>query len=458
MRILTHGCADSHNEFIGGRQRGLYRFSIDGRQFAYDPNSMMLCYLGDGESAPESMGSEIEPSFSPQRMIAVRQIVLQACYSCPLRCKYCSVAAEAENARMMTFEFAREAISRMFILKQLPKTNQGIGFFGGEPLMNWDLISQIIPWFEEQCRPRVPSFHITTNGVLLTEEKAQWLSQHQVSWIVSLDGPQPIHDALRVYPNGQGSHADVLRALRLIRQYGMAKRTTLRATYAPGNTNLLVRLQYLNGLLCEGYAAGLSIEPAFLSESTCVDRQMQYSMSIDDLSKMEGEYLRCAQWLVEEVRAGRRPQFMHLTRFLQRLYYSMPQATDCGAGAGYMSLDVEGNIYACHRIPITRIGTIQSGGIDEARRAKWIDNRLYARQNCPQCEIRWVCGGGCREESLREYADITRPVPSSCLFHHIFFRVAAWLASELTREEIARWIPRPNNPLLAKTATSPPPA
>jgi uncharacterized protein len=129
---------------------------------------------------------------------------------------------------------------------------------------------------------------------------------------------------------------------------------------------------------------------------------------------------------------------------LERLAGRAHAPSECGAGCGYAAVGPDGTVYACHREGPSRIGHLDSG-IHEAARAAWADNRLYARRGCMECWARWLCGGGCRIDSLERSGDISVPEAASCVFKRTFAEEAVWLISELTEEELGRALmsPRP---------------
>ena len=129
---------------------------------------------------------------------------------------------------------------------------------------------------------------------------------------------------------------------------------------------------------------------------------------------------------------------------LERLLYCLHAPSECGAGCGYMAVDPAGNIYGCHRESKSLIGHLDSG-VDEELRAKWVDNRIYARPVCVACPIKHACGGGCRLDSLERYDDIHRPDEVGCFFKRVMFEEALWVLCELGPQRLQTLIRNPRD-------------
>ena len=127
---------------------------------------------------------------------------------------------------------------------------------------------------------------------------------------------------------------------------------------------------------------------------------------------------------------------------LERILYTQHAASECGAGCGYMAVDPTGNMYGCHRESKSLIGHLDTG-VDEELRAKWKDNRLYARPDCVACPIKYACGGGCRLDSLERHGDIHKPDPTGCFFRRTIFETALWVLCELGPEKLQTIIRNP---------------
>ncbi|MHC4201076.1 MAG: radical SAM protein, partial [Planctomycetota bacterium] len=299
---------------------------------------------GPDEHAPVSSGLERE--FPPPAGSKVRAVVLSVTHGCNLACRYCyvrkhlsaSVRSAGGDGPTMSLETARKALALLE-----PPGPWRVGFFGGEPLLVWDLVREVTELARERADrfgARV-RFSVTTNGTLLDEARARFLAERGFSLIVSLDGPQELHDRERItalpqrsqraqrrkdakevsssvnsVPSvasrcGNGSFEQVQRGLDAAAAAGLGARTTLRATFPLARPALAERLEFLNGLADSGLARAVSVEPAWPAPSDISDIREGVQ-----LGALPGEYLAAARWAVARLEAGKRVRYHHLEKAL----------------------------------------------------------------------------------------------------------------------------------------------
>ncbi len=344
------------------------------------------------------------PFSDPGECGPARFLVLNVTTGCNLRCAYCFARSSAAPATM-NFDLARRAIEALFPASGPIAT--GIGFFGGEPLLIWPLVREVMA-FAAARDPRA-RFSLTTNGTLLTPAIAAELAARRVSVILSLDGSRRRHDELRPLATGEGSFDLALAGLRHLAAAGI--RPTLRGTYAAAGLDLASELEFLNCLCDEGLARHVSIEPAGMGDDCARAGQAVTRQRLRELLPV---YRRAGEWAIARVRAGKRARFHHLNAMLRRLLRRERHASECGAGRGYLTLNSAGEIHACHR-ERSQVGRLTETGIEwSPARADWRDNRLEARQSCSSCGVRYLCGGGCRMDSLCANGDPRQPAGETC--------------------------------------------
>jgi len=395
-----------------------------GEEVHYDVNARRL--LGDRD-APATA----RPNFPRRVPASIGKLVLEATHHCNLQCTYCFVREQYFDERTMTLATAQQAFTEL-----LPRDRDvAVTFFGGEPLLAWHMIREFVPWARGVCqeRGRKVRFHLTTNGTLITAERAAFLARYGFSLIVSLDGPPAVHNASRPTGTPEDSHALTLAGLQRAGKAGLGRRTTLRATYAAAELRaddhwLVERLDYFHGLIRAGLASNVSIEPAWAScaDVACVRAEGDAAY----VEQLEPAYWRAAEWIVRERKRSRPGRLFHFDKYLERVLNRTPQPSECGAGFGAVAVSPGGTICACHRETGTAIGRL-GDGVDEAARAPWLDNRLYARRGCDACWARGLCGGGCRMDSLLHLGDVHEPCPWECAFKRMLIRIALWMDREL---------------------------
>ena len=428
---------------------------LPGHTVAYDVNSMAAVEVDDrlaedlatgtsGVSFPGVVQWPCKPQFPFHDQRECRSLVLEATHACNLACAYCFVRNYyEEQTGMMTMDTARRAIALL-----PPGQPLSVGFFGGEPLLNWKLMQGVVAYVADLAQQRKVnrSFHVTTNAILLDDERIRFLDESGFSMIVSLDGPEDIHNRLRPAKaqdvNSQQATLANVRKLKDTRQ--LKFRTTLRSTYTGLGADLVKRLEYLNVLVEEGCVSHVSVEPCSLNETACLKLPDGHPLALtpQHYEALTKEYHEAAEWYVAQIRAGRNPRYHHFMKPLERLLYTLHAPSECGAGCGYMAVDPSGNIYGCHRESKSIIGHLDTG-IDEELRAKWKDNRLYARPDCVACSMKHVCGGGCRLDSLERHGDIHKPDPVGCFFKRRMFEEALWIMCEIGTEKLQTLIRNP---------------
>jgi len=361
--------------------------------------------------------------------------------------KNCFNEAYDNRSAKMSFDTARRAVTGLLDKGMFAGSGSKrpvIGFFGGEPMANWELVEQIVPFVQGYFSPGPVGFSMTTNGVLIKPKHAEFMTEKGFSFIVSVDGPKHLHDKYRVYGNGSGSFDDTVRGLKTLVEAG-SRKITLRSTFAPGEEHILERVQFLNELCDQGFGSWVSVEPVCLTESHCVkhDYGSISAYTVAAAAATEEQYMEVAQWAIERYKAGKPVRFHNLVKPIERLLYTVHSPNECGAGNGYASVSHDGTIWACHRMNWGRIGHLEGGGISEQDRAIWSDSRLYQREGCISCPIRWACGGGCREASLGQNRDIRKPYKVSCKFMDTWVRIAAYVMAEVGPEKLKTVIPEP---------------
>jgi len=348
----------------------------------------------------------------------------------------------------MPAEIARRGLD-MFA----PPSGINVSFFGGEPLLAWDVIQEAVSYGEHLARQRGSraKFHITTNGTLLNVDKARFVKQHGISLLVSLDGHRQIHDHWRPFRstdyadytdyaerslNGKRESAPsakpaddlpssfdaTMNALHALREAGQ-RPPMARATFATSRPQLLERLVFFDELRRKGIISGVSIEPAVLTEGCARTCETPEDFDFEALGR---EYHEVAEWFLEQLNAGNRPKFFHYEKTLSRLVHKKLAPAECGAGRGYLTIGPQGGIFACHRENHTGIGHLDTG-IDEELRAPWLDNRYYLRRACRVCWARHVCGGGCRQAHLETAGSMYKTNARLCRLKRLMFKECLWI-------------------------------
>jgi uncharacterized protein len=404
---------------------------------------LKLGVLKDGEKDEEVLRN-FSFSLKPNYSMGIAEVPGAICFdmtrACNLQCTYCFAQNDAarDKAKHLTFEDALAGLQAVLpsSVRSGMHRNRMIqfSFFGGEPLMRWDTLVKIVEHIKAWL-PCKKQFHVTTNATLITPEIAKYLSANNFTSIISIDGTEVGHNECRIYGSGKGSYADVRKGMECMREHAanVLSRTTLRSTFTPVSIqteSLAERIIHVNDLIAEGYGSYASVEPAFLGEATCADRSLvdSHTTNYQEFREMwHKQYDDAADAWLERVREDKPAYFHHYLGYGRKLVNSYAGCSECGAGKGYFTIAPGGELYACHHEGGTRVGNAHAGGIDRSLTAAWEDNRYYARIKCPECPLRNLCGGGCREYSVSEGLGVSHPVRNECELKWILIKNISWL-------------------------------
>ena len=339
-----------------------------------------------------------------------RSLVLNVANDCNLGCTYCFASQGDYGAprRFMSQETARESVD--FLLQ-----NSGdhptvtLVFFGGEPLMNFRLISDTVAYATragELVGKRV-DFSMTTNATYLTPEIIHFLRDHRVGVAVSIDGPKKFHDLRRTYKNGMGSY-DMIepRIMNLLREH-KTRPVAARVTLTHGVTAVGEIFDHLTEM---GFD-----EVGFAPVTSSDDDD--YALTPEEFWQVLEEFGKLTANYVDGVSSTKRPRFSNLTNLLADLHQGVIKAYPCGAGLGLLGVGSTGKLYLCHRFLESdehQVGTLATG-VDRARQAEFMAaTHLSAKPPCQICWVRNICSGGCHHEGYKRYGTLGHATIHRC--------------------------------------------
>lgn len=361
-------------------------------------------------------------------MIDSFKLTLCLTQDCPLRCRYCY--AGEKHRSVMSRETAEKAID--MALQEAKQTEQSLdlGFFGGEPLLEWEQLQQSDAYLRARSAelPAPPRFTLTTNGLLLTEEKAKWLAERRYLLILSVDGHAAMHNLNRVSPEGKGSHAEAERALRIIRTTpGLMSQVVCVVT--PNNVHLLREgVQWLaeqyNGMICLNFD--------YWSE-----------WNEEHLRTAAEQYSQCAELMTRSFREGR-PIFLDV--FMGKLSALLKggyQACQfCRMGEKEICVSVDGTLFPCSRlVGDTHKQELQLGhvstGLDRAKQTLLAAKVRNTPAECLDCELRPHCIHWCGCSNYAGTGDAATPSPAACYLEKHLIEAANTMLRPLRREDNA---------------------
>ena len=343
----------------------------------------------DPETDAAPVDSGLRPVSSPD---AHDFLILSLTNQCNLSCRYCFAEISKKHSTM-TFETAKKAIDTMIEQGKRDKA-YSIFFFGGEPLMKKKLVEQIADYaFEEIVHKKKGkvNYLLNTNATLIDDEIIQLFRKYNFVVTVSLDGPRSYHDANRIYASGKGSFEKVVENALLLKS--SAIKTNIRATFSPDIRDLVSVFDYLESLkLPYNYAFTINSEYKMNLRETLFEEEQ--------FKTVENELRKAAKYFYSKIWNGEPVYNMGLNQKISVLKHKMKRRYSCEAGRKSMTVDEQGNYYACQNmIPYkqTVIGTVDTG-ISDGNRLKYQSKNLETLIECRDCWIRNLCAGGCEVE------------------------------------------------------------
>lgn len=351
----------------------------------------------------------------------VKALCLNIAHACNMECGYC-FASQGDfglKPSLMSLEVGQKALD-FLIERSQGIRNLEVDFFGGEPLLNFEVIRRIVAYGREleTIHHKRFNFTLTTNTLLLDEENMSFLIDNEISVILSLDGRPEVNDRYRRRKDGQGTYATIVPQIRKMIAKGPAS-YYVRGTYTRNNLDFSADARHLIELGFES----LSLEPA-------VGAGTAYAIQEQDLPRVLEEYEKLALMLWDYHQQGKQVHFFHYDLDLQRGPCLAKRHTGCGAGTHYLAVTPEGDLYPCHQLvgqESFRMGSVVSGVLAEDIRRQFAAHTLMAKEECRHCWARYFCGGGCHANNYFTHGDIGRPSQVSCTMHRRRVEAAIYL-------------------------------
>lgn len=362
-----------------------------------------------------------------QRKTQVKALCLNVAHTCNLDCDYCFASQgkyHGERA-IMSLEVAKQAID-FLIENSGSHRNLDIDFFGGEPMLNWDVVKETVAYADSQAEKQDKNFRytFTTNGLLLDKEVSDFLNKHMHNVVLSLDGRKEVHDRLRHRIDGRGSYDTIVPKFQdFVRSRG-EKEYYIRGTYTGKNPDFYQDILHMANL---GFHR-LSMEPVI------GDPEEDYMLSEKDLPILEAQYdllteemLRRDRLADEVIRKGGSVEdmddrdrpfvFYHFMMNLDGGPCIYKRISGCGSGTEYMAVTPWGDLYPCHQFVGDEnftVGNVFEGIQKDAIIKDFKTCNTYSRPECQDCWARLYCSGGCAANSYHASGTIQGTVPFSC--------------------------------------------
>ena len=421
----------------------IHKYLLNGYHIVLDTNSgavhlfdelpfQMLDYLEDGvpENPPEEMLLKLgeDPDFAEtyaelkelyqsgllysedeyekfadmMKNSPVKAMCLNIAHDCNLRCEYC-FAAKGDFGRgrmLMPFEVGKKAID-FLIEHSAGRHNLEVDFFGGEPLMNFDVVKQVVEYARTQETEHNKNFRftITTNGLLLTDDKIDFINREMSNVVLSLDGRKEVNDRLRVKTDGSGSYD------RIVPQYQKLVASRGDKDYYVRGTFTKYNLDFTNYVL---HMADLGFEQLSI-EPVVSDPKLDYSIQKEDLPAVFQEYERLASTLLQRKKEKKGVNFFHFMIDLDQGPCAIKRLRGCGCGNEYVAVTPEGDIFPCHQFvgdDQWKMGNVMDGTFSKPIKETFAAANVYSKKDCRDCWAKFYCSGGCNANNWQYEKDI----------------------------------------------------
>lgn len=337
-----------------------------------------------------------------QRSTVVKALCLHIAHDCNLACRYC-FAEEGEykgHRELMSYEVGKQALD-FLIASSGNRKNLEVDFFGGEPLMNFQVVKDLVKYGREQevLHNKNFRFTLTTNGVLLDDEVMEFANREMANVVLSIDGRKEVNDRMRPSRNGKGSYELILPKFQKLAEIRNQTNYYVRGTFTHNNLDFAEDVKHLADL---GFKQ-ISVEPVVALP------EEPYALTEEDLPRLFEEYDKLAKIMLEYKRDGKDFNFFHFMIDLTGGPCVAKRLSGCGSGTEYLAVTPWGDLYPCHQfvgIPEYLMGNVFEGVKTPEIREEFRVCNVYAKDKCRDCFAKFYCSGGCAANSFKFHADI----------------------------------------------------
>lgn len=345
-----------------------------------------------------------------QRKTVVKALCLHIAHDCNLACRYCFAEEGEYHGRraLMSFEVGKKALD-FLIANSGNRKNLEVDFFGGEPLMNWQVVKDLVQYGREQevLHGKKFRFTLTTNGVLLKDDMLEFINREMANVVLSIDGRKEVHDHMRPFRKGQGSYDMVVPKFIKIADSRNQTNYYARGTFTHENLDFSKDVLHLADL---GFKQ-ISVEPVVAEENE------SYAIKQEDLSRIYEEYDVLAKEMIRREKEGKGFNFFHFMIDLEGGPCVAKRLSGCGSGTEYLAVTPWGDFYPCHQFVGEEgflMGNVEDGVTNMSVRDEFKLCNVYAKDKCRNCFAKFYCSGGCAANSYKFHQAITDAYDIGC--------------------------------------------
>lgn len=366
-----------------------------------------------------------------KRETVVKALCLHIAHDCNLACKYCFAEEGEYHGRraLMSFEVGKKALD-FLIANSGSRRNLEVDFFGGEPLMNFEVVKQLVAYGRQQEKIHNKNFRftLTTNGVLLNDDILEFLNKEMANVVLSIDGREEVNNKMRPFRNGKGSYKLIVPKFQKVAESRNQTNYYVRGTFTRNNLDFSEDVLHLADLGFEQ----ISVEPVVAADTE------DYALREEDIPIICEQYDKLAKEMVKRSKEGKCFNFFHFMIDLQGGPCVAKRISGCGSGTEYLAVTPWGDFYPCHQFVGEEkflLGNVDTGIVNADIVETFKGCNVYAKDKCKNCFSKFYCSGGCAANSYNFHGSINDVYEIGCELQRKRVECAIMIKAALAEEE-----------------------
>ncbi len=366
-----------------------------------------------------------------ERPTVVKALCLHIAHDCNLACRYCFAEEGEYHGRraLMSLEVGKKALD-FLIANSGSRRNLEVDFFGGEPLMNWQVVKDLVAYGREQEKIHNKNFRftLTTNGVLLDDEVMEFCNKEMGNVVLSIDGRKEVHDFMRPFRKGAGSYDLIVPKFQKFAESRNQDNYYVRGTFTHYNLDFAADVLHLADL---GFKQ-ISVEPVVAPPTE------DYAIREEDLPIIFEQYDLLAKEMIKRHKEGRGFNFFHFMIDLTGGPCVYKRLSGCGSGTEYLAVTPWGDFYPCHQFVGNEeflLGNVDEGIVRTDLTCDFKKCNVYSKKECSSCFARFYCSGGCAANSYNFTGKINDVYEIGCKMQQKRIECALMIKAALAEEE-----------------------